>query len=84
MEIPFEYGRLAVAKNFTNRKKELLPEKVNQFSSKETLEKYNLGTSGNVVKLKKTLVNKLLISATTNSTFLIPCTRAGCIPVILN
>ena len=36
-------------------------EKVTQFSSKESLEEYDLGTSGNVVKLKKTLVNKEII-----------------------
>lgn len=34
---------------------------VTQFSSKKTLGKYNLGTSANVVKIKKTLENKEII-----------------------
>jgi hypothetical protein len=32
-----------------------------QFSSKETMEEYNLGTSANVVRIKKTLENKEII-----------------------
>lgn len=48
-----------------------LLEGVNQFSSKETLEEYNLGTSGNVVKLKKTLVNKEIIDIRNNEFFLL-------------
>ncbi len=46
-------------------------EGINQFSSKETLEKYDLGTSGNVVKLKKTLVNKEIIDFRKNAIFLL-------------
>ncbi|HBL76060.1 MAG: ATPase [Bacteroidetes bacterium GWF2_42_66] len=34
---------------------------IEQFSSKETLEEYKLGTSANVVKIKKTLENKEII-----------------------
>ena len=32
-----------------------------QFSSKETMEQYNLGTSANVVRIKKTLENREII-----------------------
>ncbi len=48
-----------------------LLEGVNQFSSKETLDVYNLGTSGNVVKLKKTLVNKEIIDIQNNTFYML-------------
>lgn len=48
-----------------------LLEGVNQFSSKETLEAYDLGTSGNVVKLKKMLINKEIIDFSNNKIFLL-------------
>ena len=38
-----------------------LIEDVTQFSSKETMEEYNMGTSANVVRIKKTLENKEII-----------------------
>jgi uncharacterized protein len=38
-----------------------LIEDVKQFSSKETMEEYNMGTSANVVRIKKTLENKEII-----------------------
>ncbi len=44
---------------------------VKQFSSKETLEEYKLGTSGNVVKLKKTLENKEIIDIRSNEIVLL-------------
>ncbi len=48
-----------------------LLEGVNQFSSKETLEEYDLGTSGNVVKLKRTLINKEIIDFRNNEVYLL-------------
>ena len=49
---------------------------VEQLSSKATIQKYRLGTSANVLKVKKALVNKEIIDIQNNTvTFLDPLYR---------
>ncbi len=45
------------------------------FNSSEVMRKYALGTSGNVTKIKKTLLNKEIIDINGNISFLDPAFR---------
>ncbi|MBI4649039.1 MAG: hypothetical protein HY738_21235, partial [Bacteroidia bacterium] len=53
--------------NFLNA----ITDNVQQFTSKENINKYNLGTSANVLQIKKALTKKEIIDSDTNKTVIL-------------